>query len=416
VGKWGQGIDRWSARSLRIAFLANDTPFFFRHFVPAIEAALEVQAEVVALLPESPDAYFRERFRDLEVIAAPLAQRTDSSWALASKVLWLVATLRRLEPDIVIGYSLRSIIALALAFPLLRAKRYVFVVTGLGLIDLLEHRRGRFYRSIFYCLIRCLNRSSRVWFVFENLSDSTRIGIPAERRTRHVILMGAGVDPNEFSPRPQPLPSPLRLATVSRLVWSKGVDLAVEAVSALVEAGHNLSLDIYGSPDQANPRSVDETTIAEWTSKKAGVHYRGKVEDVAGVWHQHHIGIFPSRGGEGLPRALLEAAACGRPSIVSRVPGCEDFVRNGIEGVVIRPNSVEDLKAAIKRFLEEPDLITAMGKASRQRVLQTATSAIVKRQYESLFSFEGRPSHRADVGDDSASRLQKKMVAGRLRS
>jgi glycosyltransferase involved in cell wall biosynthesis len=183
-----------------------------------------------------------------------------------------------------------------------------------------------------------------------------------------------------------------------------------------VEAGYNLSLDIYGSPDQANPRSVDETTIAEWTSKNAGVHYRGQVEDVAGVWHEHHIGLFPSRGGEGLPRALLEAAACGKPTIVSRVPGCEDFVRNGMEGIVIRPNSVEDLKAAIRQFLEDPDLITAMGKASRQRVLQTATSWIVKRQYESLFSLEGLPSHSADVGDDSAGRLPKKIVAGRLRS
>jgi hypothetical protein len=58
----GQGIDCRPTRSLRIAFLANDTAFFFRHFVPAIEAALEVQAEIVALLPESPDACVCERF------------------------------------------------------------------------------------------------------------------------------------------------------------------------------------------------------------------------------------------------------------------------------------------------------------------------------------------------------------------
>ncbi|WP_442895057.1 glycosyltransferase [Bradyrhizobium sp. AZCC 1578] len=250
--------------------------------------------------------------------------------------------------------------------------------------------------------MRCLNRSSRAWFIFENHSDATRIGIPATRRARHVILMGAGVDPTEFQPKPQPPPSALRLATVSRLVWSKGVDLAVEAVSALVEAGYNVSLDVYGGPDLANPRSIGEATITKWTSN-AGVHYRGHVKDVARVWHEHHVGVFPSRGGEGLPRALLEAAACGRPSIVARVPGCEDFIRDGIEGFVIQPNSVEHLKLAIKRFLQEPDLITSFGKASRQRVLQTATSSIVTRQYKSLFSFEAKQAMKSQAADADVS-------------
>ncbi|MBR1277487.1 glycosyltransferase [Bradyrhizobium sp. AUGA SZCCT0283] len=391
-----------STRSPRIVFLANDTGFFFRHFAPAIEAALEIRATIVALLPEPPDADARECFSGVEVITTPLVQRGDSAWALASKVLWLASTLRSVNPDIVVGYSLRSVIALAIAFPALRAKRLVFVVTGLGLIELLENKKGKFCRSIFYFLMRCLNRSSRAWFIFENHSDATRIGIPPTRRARHIILMGAGVDPAEFQPKPEPLLSPLRLATVSRLVWSKGVDLAVEAVSALVKAGYNVSLDIYGGPDPANPRSVDEATIAKWNSM-AGVHYRGHVKDVAPVWHEHHVGLFPSRGGEGLPRALLEAAACGRPTIVARVPGCEDFIRDGIEGFVVRPDSVEDLKLAIKRFLQEADLITRFGKAGRQRYLQTATSAIVKRQYECLFRLEAKQGRASQTLEANVS-------------
>jgi len=363
--------------------------------MPALEAASDVQAEIHALLPESPDAQTRARFRGaVKVISTPLAQRDRPAWAFAGKVLSLLAILRRVEPDVIVGYSIRSIISLALAFPMLRARRYVLVVTGLGVSDILESRNSRVYRAIFYQLMRWMNQSSKVWFIFENDSDATRIGIPIHRRTRHLILMGAGVDPDEFRPAPKPQPRPLRLATVGRLVWSKGTDLAAKAVSALVQEGYELSLDIYGRPDPANPLPIDEKTIADWTRKGAGVHYQGHVDDVPQIWREHHVGIFPTRGGEGLPRVLLEAAACGVPTIVTRVPGCQDFVRDGIEGFVVEANSVDELKSAIKRFVEEPDLIATLGRAGRERVLKTATTEIVKQQYRSLFSFDtSKPSN-----------------------
>ncbi|WP_441232622.1 glycosyltransferase [Bradyrhizobium sp. 1200_D9_N1_1] len=324
----------------------------------------------------------------MDVLETPQMQRKNPSWAFARKVLAIVAILRHVKPDIVVGYSIRSIIALTIAFPLLSAKRYVFVVTGLGTTDIARDQKSRLFRAIFYLLMRCANRSSKVWFIFENQSDATRIGILPTARLRHLNLMGAGVDPDEFRPESKPQTPPLRLATVGRLVWSKGTDLAADAVSSLVEEGYEISLDIYGSPDPANPLPVKESTIDEWINNHPGVRYRGYVDDVPRIWREHHVGIFPTRGGEGLPRALLEAAASGVPTVVTCVPGCEDFVRDGIEGFIVQPDSVEELKAAIKKFVHDPLLITKLGQASRDRVLQTATNEIVKRQYTSIFSLE----------------------------
>ncbi|UVO39195.1 glycosyltransferase [Bradyrhizobium arachidis] len=380
---------RASSRTTRIAFLANDTPFFFRHFIPAIEAAAAVQAQIFALLPTTPDNRVRSRFAgSMEVLETPQMRRKSPSWAFARKVLSIVSRLRHVEPDIIVGYSIRSIIALTIAFPLLNAKRYVFVVTGLGTTDIASSQKSRFFRAIFYQLMRLANRSSRVWFIFENQSDASRIGIPPTKRMRHLNLMGAGVDPDEFQPESKPRAPPLRLATVGRLVWSKGTDLAAEAVSSLVKEGYEISLDIYGSPDPANPLPVKDSTIGEWINNHHGVHYRGYVEDVPRIWREHHVGIFPTRGGEGLPRALLEAAASGVPTVVTRVPGCEDFVRDGIEGFIVEPESVEELKSAIKKFVHDPLLIAKLGQASRDRVLQTATNEIVQRRYTSIFSLE----------------------------
>ncbi|MGY8631856.1 glycosyltransferase [Bradyrhizobium sp. 14AA] len=376
-----------SGQTKRIAFLANDTAFFFRHFTPAIEAAAASRAKIFALLPRTPDDQVLERFNGaVEVLETQHMRRNNPSWAFVSKISSIVSILRRVRPDIIVGYSIRSIIALTIAFPLLSAERYVFVVTGLGTIDISTNRKARLFRTIFYLLMRLANRSSKVWFIFENQSDATRIGIPFTRRVRHLILMGAGVDPDEFHPESKPQLQPLRLATVGRLVWSKGTDLAAEAVSSLVKEGYKILLDIYGGPDSANPLPVKEATITDWINNHPGVRYHGHVEDVPRVWREHHIGIFPTRGGEGLPRALLEAAASGVPTIVTRVPGCQDFVRDGLEGFVVQPGSVDELRSAIKRFIHDPQLITTLGRASRERVLQTATSEIVKRQYLSIFN------------------------------
>ena len=70
----------------------------------------------------------------------------------------------------------------------------------------------------------------------------------------------------------------------------------------------------------------------------SGASWRGHVSDVREVWRQADIFVLPARGGEGMPRAMLEAAACARPLVVSSVPGSRHFVRDGVEG---RPNLLD---------------------------------------------------------------------------
>ena len=128
------------------------------------------------------------------------------------------------------------------------------------------------------------------------------------------------------------------------------------------------------------------TQVLEGWGRRPGIRWHGQVSDICEVWKNHHIGLFPSRGGEGLPRAMLEAAACGRALIATAVPGCADFVRSDVEGVLIKPNSVEALSGAIETFVIHPDLLKPMGQAARQRVIANSTVEIITSRYRSLFS------------------------------
>ena len=160
---------------------------------------------------------------------------------------------------------------------------------------------------------------------------------------------------------------PVRLAFVGRLVWSKGVDVLIESLDLLKSDGLPVRLDLYGAPDVDNPRSLSVELLDEW-GRRDDVVWHGRSENVLEVWHDADIALVPSRGGEGMPRAMLEAASCARPLIVTDVPGCRHFVRDGEEGFVVPPEDPPALAGAIAKLAANEELRLKMGQVARQRV------------------------------------------------
>ncbi len=108
------------------------------------------------------------------------------------------------------------------------------------------------------------------------------------------------------------------------------------------------------------------------------VHWFGRVDDVRDVWRRADIFVLPARRREGMPRVLLEAAACARPLVVTDVPGCRHFVRDGVEGFVVPPEDAEALANALELLARDPDMRVRMGEAARLRLLQGYTEAQVR--------------------------------------
>jgi glycosyltransferase involved in cell wall biosynthesis len=121
---------------------------------------------------------------------------------------------------------------------------------------------------------------------------------------------------------------------------------------------------LVGDRDPGNPTSVNEGELEAW--RRAGaVQLLGHREDIASVFAQTHIIVLPSYR-EGLPKVLLEAAACGRAVVTSDVAGCRDAVEVGVTGLLVPPRDSTALADAIERLLLEPELCERMGRAGRQ--------------------------------------------------
>jgi glycosyltransferase involved in cell wall biosynthesis len=111
----------------------------------------------------------------------------------------------------------------------------------------------------------------------------------------------------------------------------------------------------------------------------------GQVEDIRKVWAQSHVAVLPSRR-EGLPKSLLEAAACGRPLIATDVPGCREIARPDVTGLLVSPDDPAALADAIERLMKDRALRLRLGAAARQTVVAEFSSSSIGAQIVRLYA------------------------------
>lgn len=369
-------------RPRSVLFLVTEDWFFASHFLPMARAAREMGLAVTVV------ARVRAHREVIEATGARvLALEADRRSMNPLAILRTVGAMRRVlaeeRPDIVHAIALRSIVLGGLAARLAGIAGRVYALTGLGFLGARRDAVARVARAGLRIVIRGGLEGRGTHYLFENEDDPRLIGLDP-RAPNVTIVGGAGVEPADYPVAPLPPQPPLRVAVVARMLWSKGIDLAVEAVRRARADGVAVELSLFGAPDPDNPKAVPEATLRQW-SEEPGIAWRGPTRDIAGVWREHHVSCLPSRGGEGLPRTLLEGAVSGRAVLTTDVPGCRTLVRDGIEGLVVPPDDAAALAEAIAQLAADPRRVAAMGAAARARVLDGFTERHVMDGLKDLY-------------------------------
>lgn len=311
------------------------------------------------------------------------ARNAQSPLTLVRTVLFLARAMKREQVSIVHCITLRSILLGGTAALIAGVRLRIFAVTGEGFLAANRKVTAKFIRVMTRFAITNLIANSRTHFVFENESDPAGYNLSpgAENVT---ILGGAGVDTEHYREMPLPGGQALKIAVVARMLWSKGIDVAVEGVQIARQQGYDVRLSLYGAPDDANPRTVPRETLETW-SMQDGIDWYGPVADVRDVWGNHHLACLLSRGGEGLPRTLLEAASCGRAVLTTDVPGCRDFIRDGQEGWIVPVDAAEPFARILIMLFYNRIMVEEAGKKARQRVSAGFTENKVVQQMQDVY-------------------------------
>lgn len=374
--------------SPKLIFVVTEDWFFCSHFLPMARAAVAMGLEVAVVTRVRSHAAAIES-TGARVIPWDAKRGSRAPWEAARALASLVAILRAEGPDLVHLIALKPVLLGGVAARLAGIERRVFAVTGLGF---LASRRGgakQAAESGLRATFRTLLDGPRAHWLFENEDDASLLVPTLAGGPRVTILGGAGVNLAALPCRSMPPSAPLRVAVVARMLWQKGIDLAVEATARARAAGADVELSLFGSPDGENPKSIPVAQLEDW-GRRPGVRWFGRTTDVPGVWEKHHVCCLPSRGGEGLPRTILEGAACCRPVVTTDVAGCRSFVRNGVDGIVVKPDDAAELAQAFVALAADPARVAAMGLSARARVAEGytehAVAAAVARVYRDVLA------------------------------
>jgi glycosyltransferase involved in cell wall biosynthesis len=347
------------------------------HFRGSLIAGLqEAGYRLVAIAPDEAGARALAD-RDVEVCRIPLVRSSINPFGDLRLLLAYVRTFIRRRPAAYCGFTIKANVYGGLAARICGVPMLANI-TGLGTAFLAE---GKLWRLTSALYRMALKRANAVFF--HNADDlqaftNARIIAPSQAR----LIPGSGIDLSRF--RPEPPPAQRGGATtflfVGRLIRDKGIYEFVDAARILRQRRPSLIFQLLGDPDPQNRTSIDPAELQSWIDEGV-VEHLGAQEDVRPFMRAATAIVLPSYR-EGMSRALLEAAAMGRPMIGTDVPGVRELVEDGVTGMICRPRDAKSLADAMDRLLQRSDSqLIAMGENARAKVEREFDEKLVLAAY-----------------------------------
>lgn len=280
-------------------------------------------------------------------------------WLCYSILRWY----REMRPDAVCHFTIKPVIYGSVAARLARVPRIVNVVTGLGFV-FTDNKAGWLRRLVMLMYRVAFALSHHVFFQ----NDEDRgffVSQGLVKASKCSVLPGSGVDLEKFRPGPEPEGPPMALM-VGRILKNKGVYEFVEAARQVKKELPEARFAILGRRDERNPSVVPESDYQAWLEEGV-VEHLGEVEDVRPVVQEARVVVLPSYR-EGIPRALLEAAAMGKPVVTTDAVGCRLAVDDGKSGFMVPVEDAKALASAMLRLLTDPGLAKEMGGQGRLKM------------------------------------------------
>ena len=349
----------------KLLFTVADDGFFVSHRMPIARAARDAGFAVAVAGPVTVHGE-TIRAEGMRVLPVPLERGRIAPLADLRTFAALWRLYRAERPDIVHHVAIKPVLYGTVAARLAGVRASVGALTGLGYVFSSGAMRARLLRPPVRWGLRRALRGRHSTCLVQNPDDAAFVaGLGVDRR-RIVVIPGSGVDTSRFAPSPEP-DGPVRVTMVSRMLWDKGVGEFVEAARAVRARDAGIAFSLIGAPDEGNPAAVPVARLEAWKAEGV-VDWQGHSDDIPAVWRDSHIAILPSHYGEGLPKALLEAASCGRPIVAADVPGSREIARGGESALLIPPRDPAALAAATLRLASDPGLRARLGAGGRELV------------------------------------------------
>lgn len=366
----------------KILFVVNSSEFFLSHRLPIAVAAVDEGYEVHVASPGGSGAK-QIKSKGLKHHNLVIERSGQNPFRELLLIASLYRLFRKLKPDLVHLITIKPVIYGGIAARAAGIKAVVAAVSGLGTVFMEESGFGAIRRSLVSGLYKISFSQKNLAVIFQNPNDRDALLDSGALELSQVrMIRGSGVDLTQYPCIPEPTGTPV-VVMAARLLRDKGVVEFLEAAQILKARGISAIMRLIGSLDPGNPSSLSGSELEQWERRNVA-EILGYRSDIGAQYAAAHIVCLPSYR-EGLPKGLVEAAACGRAVVTTDVPGCRDAIVPDKTGVLVSKKDSEALANAIQMLIECPGQRLSMGKAGRELAQNVFDIDIIKGQHMAIY-------------------------------
>lgn len=349
-----------------ILIVSSDDRAFLTHRLPMANAAKEISSKCWIVCK---DTGHTDKIRKHGFNVIPLKDHSAYP-SLLSAVLTafeLKSLYQQKKPDIIHHSSIFISFLGGLASLYNKESKYINAITGVGYLFSSSSIKARIMRLTLTPILRALWARPRHIFIFQNPNDRELFIENGFCKPSSRIIRGSGIDIKEFTPikKKKFNNRKIIIGCASRLIRDKGLEELIDAVAGL-PTQINVELRIAGDVSKSNPSSFNYKEIEKW-KKLTNINFLGYVDDIRKFWQDCDIAVLPSRR-EGLPKSLLEAAACGLPLLGANVPGTRELIDDGVNGYLFQSGNSEDIARCIATLIQDNIFFHKAGLESRKKI------------------------------------------------
>jgi len=352
-------------KKTKLLIVVNELWFFYSHRLPLALGALKEGFDVYIIANGDKDLEKKVSSLGLKFREVPFSRSSINPFKEFRVLISLFRIYRKIAPDITHHVTIKPIIYGGIAARIVKTKSVVNSISGLGHVFISQGFVSKVRKVIVKTLYRNLFKHDNVRAILQNpeereiLSNYNIIGFD-----RSFLIRGAGVDLETFFPVVEP-PGPVVVTLAARMIWEKGVGVYIDAIKILKNKGIKAKFILAGGVDYDYPGFIKKSVLDNW-HESGVVTWVGHHNNVSKLYQESHIVCLPSFYSEGVPKSLIEAAACGRPIVTTDKPGCREIVIDNFNGLLVRPCDAESLAHALEILIKNKNLRIKYGKNGRQ--------------------------------------------------
>ncbi|WAW09112.1 glycosyltransferase family 4 protein [Oxalobacter vibrioformis] len=352
-----------------LLFVVDNAELFLSHRLPIALTALNSGYEVHVAAPQNFAA--EQLIESYSIVFHRLSMNPEKFGFFSELKTFfsLRRIIKEVKPDLLHLITLKPTLYGSVIARMNKVPAVVATITGTRKIRLApgsekENLRQKYIRLLYGYGFKHPN----LRVTFQNKDDRDMFLDMALINKRQIALIrGTGVNMQQFHPMQEIIGTLPLVLLASRMRWDKGVGEFVAAAKQLQESGTKARFVLVGGTDPTHPEAIPETRLQDWHNSGI-IEWWGPKHDMPIVFAQAHIVCLPSYR-EGLPKVLVEAAACGKPIVATDVSGCREIIVNEENGLLVPVQEVENLAVALNRLLSNPHLRFEMGQRGRQKVV-----------------------------------------------